>query len=146
VYLSEVLTSRNLPLYDLQFKTSFMVRFQSFRHPKKIEDIAKGLYMGGSKQAVYKVSDKMGMMQMFSKKWIGKEWQDVFVLLCDVGLILFKKLGDLEPLLFVPLAEALVIKNPKAVDRQRPNMIKVVFSTDGLDLLPNYGLGDSVLY
>jgi serine/threonine-protein phosphatase PP1 catalytic subunit len=102
--------------------------------------------MGGSKQAVYKVSDKMGMMQMFSKKWIGKEWQDVFVLLCDVGLILFKKLGDLEPLLFVPLAEALVIKNPKAVDRQRPNMIKVVFSTDGLDLLPNYGLGDSVLY
>lgn len=49
-------------------------------------------------------------------------------MLCDVGLILFKKPGDLEPLLFVPIVDALVIKNPKSVEKSKPNMIKVLLN------------------
>ena len=51
------------------------------------------------------------------KTWSSKEWKEVFVMLCDVGLIIFKKPGDLEPLFFVPIVDALVIKNPKLVEK-----------------------------
>lgn len=90
-----------------------MVRFKSFRDPKRIEDISKGLYMGGSKQSVFKVSEKMGMLEFHTKKLVGRDWHEVFVVLCDVGLLLFKKFGDFEPIHFVPIADALVIKNPR---------------------------------
>lgn len=33
-------------------------------------------------------------------------------MLTNVGLILFKKPGDLEPILFVSIVDAIVIKNP----------------------------------
>ena len=59
------------------------------------------------------------------KTWSSKEWKEVFVMLCDVGLIIFKKPGDLEPLFFVPIVDALVIKNPKLVEKGKTNMIKV---------------------
>lgn len=69
----------------------------------------------------------------------------MFVILCDVGLILFKKYGDFEPILFVPVADALVIKNPKQVKEQKPNMFKVLRYCDP-DLLLIDGLGVSVLH
>jgi serine/threonine-protein phosphatase PP1 catalytic subunit len=47
------------------------------------------------------------------------------VILCEVGLILFKKAGELEPVLFIPIVEALVIKNPIDSEKQRPYMFKV---------------------
>lgn len=49
----------------------------------------------------------------------------MFVMLCDIGMILFKKPGDLEPILFVPVIDALVIKNPKGIEKAKQFMIKV---------------------
>jgi hypothetical protein len=70
----------------------------------------------------------IGILQFYGKKWLSKDWQEVFVILCDVGLILFKKYGDFEPILFVPVADSLVIKNPKQIKEQKPNMFKVTVS------------------
>lgn len=54
----------------------------------------------------------IGFLSIFSKKWFSKDWSEIFVILCEVGLILFKKAGELEPLLFIPIVDALVIKHP----------------------------------
>jgi len=50
----------------------------------------------------------------------------MFIILCEVGLILFEKPGDMVPTLFIPIVDALVIKNPKIADTQRPHMFKVI--------------------
>lgn len=44
-------------------------------------------------------------------------------MLCEVGLIVFEKPGDLRPELFVPIADALIIKNPRNVERA--NVFKI---------------------
>ena len=49
---------------------------------------------------------------MYNKGWIGGKWTEVFVVLSDIGLIILKKAGEFEPLLFIPFIDALVIKNP----------------------------------
>ena len=49
-------------------------------------------------------------------------------MLCDVGLILFKKPGDIEPILFVPVVDALIIKDPKSIEKPKQFMMKVIFN------------------
>lgn len=64
---------------------------------------------------------------IYSKsKWFSKDWKEMFIILCEVGLILFEKPGDMVPTLFIPIVDALVIKNPKIADTQRPHMFKVI--------------------
>ena len=61
-FMTEVIVQRKLELYELEFKISFTVQFKGFKQPKKIEDIANGVYMSGSKQAAFKISQKQGIL------------------------------------------------------------------------------------
>lgn len=118
--------------FQLEFAASFTVYFKGLKKPKKIEDLAKGVYVSGGKQSAYKISQKQGFLEFYSKKRLfSKDWQEVFVVLCEVGLILFEKPGELKPLLFVPIADAMVIKNPKNVDK--PNAFKIQYSSSDIE-------------
>jgi hypothetical protein len=35
-----------------------------------------------------------GYLSLYEKKWVTKEWKELFVILCEVGLILFENPGD----------------------------------------------------
>lgn len=39
-------------------------------------------------------------------------WVEVFALLADVGLILFRQAGEQQPIAFIPIADAMVVKQP----------------------------------
>jgi hypothetical protein len=51
-----MLKSRKSKLYNLEFQKSFMVYFKGEKKPKKIEEIAHGIYMGGKVQSAFKAS------------------------------------------------------------------------------------------
>jgi len=42
----------------------------------------------------------------------GHSMQEVFALLSDVGLLLFKHIDDLVPILLIPTFNTIIIKNP----------------------------------
>lgn len=57
--------------------------------------------------------NKLGWLYLLKLNFLNSErWKEVFVILTNVGLILFKKPGDFEPILFVSLVDAIVIKDP----------------------------------
>ena len=92
-------------------------------------------YLDGGKQSPFKVSQlkgnesaKVGWLQMYNKKLLFKDWQEVFILLTNVGLIIFKKPGEMTPLLFVSIVEAMVVKNPIGSEVHKEFMFKVNLS------------------
>ncbi|KAM3139542.1 hypothetical protein pb186bvf_008378 [Paramecium bursaria] len=139
-YLTEVFVARKLQLFQLDFRTSFAIKFKGLKDPKKIEDVQKQGYLDGGKMSPFKVSQlqgnqstKVGWLQMH-KKGIFKDWQEVFVLLTNVGLIIFKKPGDMEPILFVSIVEAMVIKNP-LTEHNKQFIFKIRYQVSEMDFL-----------
>ncbi|CAD8165820.1 unnamed protein product [Paramecium pentaurelia] len=120
-FLNETLNSQ----IQISYQQNFQIQFKNYTHPKNLNEIGNGLYDGSGKQAAFKVSQKQGFLQMQQKTLFGfQDWVEVFALMTDVGLLLFKQAGDMHPILFVPCADAIIIKNPL---KCKPNCLKIKY-------------------
>lgn len=73
----------------------------------------------------------MGFMEIRKKSGLSlfsDSWKENFFVLADIGLIAFDsfdKPTDSKPLLFIPVCEALTLKDPSGVDK--PFVIKIFY-------------------
>lgn len=73
-------------------------------------------------QAAFKSAHMVGFMEIFKHNWIkdffSEPWKEFFFVLSNIGLLSFAKPGDSKPQLFIPINEALVIKDPSGQERK----------------------------
>ncbi|CAD8108952.1 unnamed protein product [Paramecium sonneborni] len=131
-FLTEIFASYKIPLFQVEFISQFKIKFKGVKDEIPISQVIKKqtnqdqgttpTYKVSSKQGLY--SQNMGWLQIFKKKMFQGDWQEVFVILTNVGLVLFKKPGDAEPILFISFVEAIVIKNP-SFETSKQYIIKI---------------------
>ncbi|CAK65364.1 unnamed protein product (macronuclear) [Paramecium tetraurelia] len=114
IYLTEIFNSQRLLPYNIEFQSDFRIKFSGQNDEVIFSQVSKRQgYQDQGKASAYKVSTKQGWLHLLKMNFLNSErWKEVFVILTNVGLILFKKPGDFEPILFVSLVDAIVIKDP----------------------------------
>ncbi len=65
----------------------------------------------------FKEAYKIGFLEIFSSNLIKQifslnQWKDKFIVLSQVGILVFDKPGNSKPSLFISLAGAILIHNP----------------------------------
>ncbi|CAD8088141.1 unnamed protein product [Paramecium primaurelia] len=131
-FLTDIFASQKISLFKVEFLVQFKIKMKGVKDEIPISQIIKKqtsqdqgknpTYKVSSKQGLY--SQNMGWLQIFKKKMFQGDWQEVFVILTNVGLVLFKKPGDAEPILFISFVDAVVIKNP-LFDTTKQHTLKI---------------------
>ncbi|CAD8186089.1 unnamed protein product [Paramecium pentaurelia] len=136
IYLTEIFNQQRLLLYNLEFQSEFKIKFIGLNNEIPFSQVSKRQgYLDQGKVSAFKVSSKQGWLYLLKMNFMNSErWKEVFVILTNVGLILFKKPGDFEPILFVSLVDAIVIKDP-IIQTHQQNLLKVRYENSEYEYL-----------
>lgn len=86
-------------------------------------------------QGAYNGAIKIGYLELFKKRTFKSQWEEKFVILSQIGLIVFSEPGLNEPELFVPIGGELtnVIRNPKG--ESVPYCLKILYQSSEIHYL-----------
>ncbi|CAD8103952.1 unnamed protein product [Paramecium sonneborni] len=136
IYLTEIFNSQRMMLYNLEFSKEFKIKFKGLSDPINMSQVSKKQgYLDQGKTSAFKVSTKQGWLWLMKSNFLIQDnWKEIFVILTNVGLILFKKPGDFQPILFISLVDAIVIKDP-ILETNKKNLLKIRYENSEYEYL-----------
>ncbi|KAL4512495.1 hypothetical protein ABPG72_020332 [Tetrahymena utriculariae] len=121
MFLMLTIKERQLVPYKIQFADEINIQFRGIKDKINIGQIDEKTLLNRF-QASFKSAQMVGFLEICKHNWIkdffSEPWKEYFFVLSNIGLVSFAKPGDSKPLLFIPINDALVIKDPAGQEKK----------------------------
>jgi len=113
LFLMETFKKRALPMFDRAFGPQFSIKNRDSSSAKSITQYDQSKAVG--MQEIYKSSMKIGLLEMQRNSWWNPWKEYFFVLMKDLGLMVFRKQGDSNTRNIIKITGSLIVEKPAGV-------------------------------
>ena len=114
LFLMETFKKRGLAMFDRAFGPQFSIKNRDSSSSKPITQYSQAKASVGM-QEIYKNSMKIGLLEMQRNSWWNPWKEYFFVLMKDLGLMVFRNQGDSNTRNIIKIAGSLIVEKPSGV-------------------------------
>ena len=114
LFLMETFKKRGLAMFDRAFGPQFSIKNRDSSSSKPITQYSQAKASVGM-QEIYKNSMKIGLLEMQRNSWWNPWKEYFFVLMKELGLMVFRNQGDSNTRNIIKIAGSLIVEKPSGV-------------------------------